>query len=164
MNSNIETILYASDLGEGSRPAFRHAVNLAQKFNAKITYLHVIEPIPESSRVLIEGYMGEQQYELTQKENLKQITEDATQRVKGFFGEEFVDDVNKLNIDIVIKIAKPWRCVLDTADDIDADLIILGARKHSAVEKLFLGSTSNKVAQHSTRPLLIVPLTDDDNR
>lgn len=160
MNSDIKSILYASDLGEGSRSVFRHAVRMGQKYDAKITYLHVIEAIPESSKVLVQGYIGKGEYVQNEKEAYREIVGAVTQRVKEFCEDEMKEDIGKLNIDIVIKTGRSWRCILDSADEVDADLIVIGARKHNAMEKLFLGSTSNKVAQHSTRPLLIVPLTD----
>lgn len=162
MNSNISSILYASDLGEGSNPAFSHAISMAQKNNANVTYLHVIEPIPETSRGLIESYMGEAEFEKQQKESFQQVMDTAKQRVKDFCETEINKDLGKFNIDVVIKKGKSWRCILDSADVIDADMIIMGARKHGAVEKLLLGTTSNKVVQHSSRPVLIVPLTSKD--
>ncbi len=50
----------------------------------------------------------------------------------------------------------PWRAILDAADDLDAELIVVGARGLGAVESLVLGAVSNAVVHHATRPVLVV--------
>jgi nucleotide-binding universal stress UspA family protein len=61
------------------------------------------------------------------------------------------DSVKQVN-----EIGSPAEIILKTADGIDADLIAVGARGHSRVTELFLGSVSHRVLMHSTRPTLIV--------
>jgi len=52
-----------------------------------------------------------------------------------------------------------WRVILDTADAIDAGLVVLGTRGRTAVQDGLLGtSVSSDVLHHSMRPVLIVPL------
>jgi len=52
------------------------------------------------------------------------------------------------------------RAIADTivqqADELDADLIVMGARGLAGV-RAFLGSVSNHVLQHSHRPTLVIP-------
>lgn len=50
-----------------------------------------------------------------------------------------------------------WRQLLAAADDIDASVIVAGSRGYGEVKALLLGSTSQALAHHSRRPLLIVP-------
>lgn len=45
MLTEINTIIYASDLQKGSRPAFRAAVKQAIAHDAKIVFLHAIPPL-----------------------------------------------------------------------------------------------------------------------
>ena len=52
---------------------------------------------------------------------------------------------------------KPWRVICEVADELDAGLIVLGARGLSRVQSALLGSVSAAVVQHSGRPVLIVP-------
>ncbi|MBE0597632.1 MAG: universal stress protein, partial [Desulfuromonadales bacterium] len=42
MLPSFKTILYSTDLSENTRPAFRHAVSLARRFQAKVHILHII--------------------------------------------------------------------------------------------------------------------------
>lgn len=53
--------------------------------------------------------------------------------------------------------ASAWRTILDVAEEIDADLIVVGTRGRTAVQSGLLGSVSGAVVHHSARPVLIVP-------
>jgi nucleotide-binding universal stress UspA family protein len=50
-----------------------------------------------------------------------------------------------------------WDTLLRTADERDATMIVLGSRGLSGIKSVLLGSVSHGVAQHSPRPVLIVP-------
>jgi nucleotide-binding universal stress UspA family protein len=52
---------------------------------------------------------------------------------------------------------KPWRVICQVADDLDAELIVLGARGLGRVESALLGSVSAAVVHHAKRPVLVVP-------
>ncbi|MFI6814045.1 universal stress protein [Nonomuraea sp. NPDC050328] len=50
-----------------------------------------------------------------------------------------------------------WRTILDTADDIDASVIVTGSRGLNGVASVLLGSVSNHVLHHARRPIMVVP-------
>ncbi len=50
----------------------------------------------------------------------------------------------------------PGETIVEQAREIDADLIVVGARGHSAVDRILLGSTSDFVASHADRSVLVV--------
>jgi nucleotide-binding universal stress UspA family protein len=53
--------------------------------------------------------------------------------------------------------------IVERAEELDVDLLVLGSRGLAGV-RAYLGSVSNHVLQHTTRPVLVVPAekTDDD--
>jgi nucleotide-binding universal stress UspA family protein len=59
--------------------------------------------------------------------------------------------------DTVLRDGHPVQVLLDVADDVDADMIVVGSRGFGGFPQMLLGSTSTQLAQHSRRPVLIVP-------
>jgi nucleotide-binding universal stress UspA family protein len=49
------------------------------------------------------------------------------------------------------------RAILNAAEKLDAELVVLGTRGLSGVKSLVLGSVSHAVVHHADRPVLIVP-------
>ena len=60
---------------------------------------------------------------------------------------------------IILRDGPPARVLLDVADELDADLIVVGSRGAGQAELFALGDTSARLAHQSTRPVLIVPAT-----
>ena len=50
-----------------------------------------------------------------------------------------------------------WQTIIETADELDASLIVCGARGLNPVKRAILGSVSEAVLHHSHRPMLISP-------
>ena len=47
--------------------------------------------------------------------------------------------------------------ILNEADELNADLIVMGTHGHGAMYNLLIGSAAKAVLKHSTRPVLLVP-------
>jgi nucleotide-binding universal stress UspA family protein len=84
--------------------------------------------------------------------------------------EEIIDEVAQEQVNRGVELArdagfgaqgrvargKPWRAICETANEIDAEAIVLGARGLSRVESALLGSVSVAVSGHAGRPVLII--------
>lgn len=53
-----------------------------------------------------------------------------------------------------------WRVIIDVADDVEAETIVMGARGLSTVRSALLGSVSTAVVHHSHLPVLVIPPRD----
>jgi nucleotide-binding universal stress UspA family protein len=53
-----------------------------------------------------------------------------------------------------------WRTILAEADERDAAVTVLGSRGLTGMRSLVLGSVSHGVANHSRRPVLVIPAAD----
>jgi len=160
MLPEIRTLIYASDLGEGSRPAFRAAVQQAIKHNAQIVYLHVVEHSTEVIEEMMEEYLPKQ----VNKKHAAQMMDAKKARIEtrihDFLASELDGKVSQLPIYPVVKVVEgePDKVVLKTAQAYSADMIVMGDRASSSLSRIFLGSTVQKVVHHSEIPVLIVPL------
>jgi nucleotide-binding universal stress UspA family protein len=54
-----------------------------------------------------------------------------------------------------------WSAILAAADDVGAELIVIGARGHSGIASALLGSVCDGVVHHATIPVLVVPSAQD---
>lgn len=62
-----------------------------------------------------------------------------------------VASIRKVN-----EIGSPAQLILDSADNVSADLIVVGVSGRNRLSEVVLGSVSHRVLLHSTRPVLLV--------
>jgi nucleotide-binding universal stress UspA family protein len=60
-----------------------------------------------------------------------------------------------------ISKGSPWRTILETAQEIEACLIVVGTHTIGAVEAALLGSVSTSLVHHTHRPVLLVPAVSE---
>lgn len=64
-------------------------------------------------------------------------------------------------VDVRREHGNPAKCILDLADGIAADAIVMASRQRSPVGKVILGSGAQGVLLDANRPVIVVPTTDD---
>ena len=160
--TEINTILYATDLGKHTRPAFRMAVSLAKQNNAKIHFLYVIEPVNANTASLVNPYLPEGTIEDLYQRSVDDLHKQVKESIDKFCleeldGEEFPG--GKPIADIIE--GSPAATIIKVAEDKNVDLIVMGSHAHSVLNSLFIGSVADKVVNRSTTPVLLVPLKND---
>lgn len=162
MLSDFKKILYVSDLDPGSRPAFRAAVSLCSHYESKLTYLHVLESVSGTARGILSNMMDKQDVEALLKEGIVKLRDKVQERLERFCQQELKEGQNLKaeQVDIRVEEGTPWKTILKVADEIDADVIVMGTRKNRTLEQVFLGSTASKTLSNSKRPVLVIPLLD----
>lgn len=164
MLPKIMKILYATDLSPNSAYAFRHAINAAEKHDADIIILHVLELPPASIQALLENYFNEEQYEEILKNNTAEAETQIINRLKDFCEKELKNDpeIMKRIISIEISQGYPADMILQDAEKRECDVIVMGSHGKGILENAFLGSTTRKVLRRSRKPVLIIPLPKGD--
>ncbi|MCA9137046.1 MAG: universal stress protein [Planctomycetales bacterium] len=66
------------------------------------------------------------------------------------------------SIDKICRPGHPVKVVLAEAEDLDCDLIVIGAHGHSFLGRLLIGSVSDSVATHAKCSVLVVRPPDDE--
>lgn len=159
MIPTINTILYVSDIEEGSRPAFRAAVSLALAYEAQIVFLHVVEPLHTNAINMVRNIIGKDELTQWHQEGLAHIKETMHQRIERFCQSE-LDPLQTAfspdHIEYRVEEGIIWEEILTTAETVRADLIVMGCRRHHKLNTL--GSTAHKILNHSHYPVHIVPL------
>jgi len=158
MLPNIETLLYATDLEPGSPQVFRYALSLAQRYDARIAILHVVEPLSNFAQSLVEQYISHQQSEQMHQDARDQLKAQIEARLEQFCQDELAGDPEGRDrvssIDVLEGV--PSQLIVDQANRLKADLIVMGTHRHTAVGEALLGSTAHKVIHRTERPTLLV--------
>ncbi|MBD3641828.1 MAG: universal stress protein [Marinobacter sp.] len=161
MFHDIKKILYVSDLEQGSRPAFRAAISLCGHYSeAQITYMHVIESLSSTTRSVLSNMMEQEEIDKLLQKGVEALSVKIRERIERFCEEELEEHefLGLKNIDARIEEGTPWRKILEVGDEMNADVIVMGTRKHNALGQALMGSTATKTLTHSKRPVLVVPL------
>ena len=154
----INTILYASDLGGGTRPVFLHALAMAKQYNAEIIMVHVVEPISDSAKAVIRAYLAKDISKDVQKDVMKETLVKMKKRLKGFYEAEGADgDYSKLVKKVHVVAGKPSEEILRIAEESNADMIIMGKSTRRVRGIRVMGSTARRVSRMSKVPVLVVP-------
>jgi nucleotide-binding universal stress UspA family protein len=160
MIPQIKKILYATDLSKNSAYAFYYAVDIAQKRNAKIIILHIIEPVSP----LIRGYVGEETIVKIQRQNIEETIKEINQRLKDFCRiiEEKIGPCLELVSDIHVRLGHPADEILRVAEKEECDLIVLGSHGKGFLEHTFLGSVSRMILDRTRKPVFVIPLPSEE--
>ena len=162
-NPQIDTIIYATDMGDHMRPVFRRAIHLAEQHEAKIIMLHVMEPLNATGNALMESYLLQEQLEQLHQKGMHQILQQMEQKASRFCQEETgacPATGSTLVSDIVVTEGQPALVIPQQAEDKSGDLIVMGTCSHRLMGHGLLGSTAQRVIQHSQVPVMVVPNCD----
>jgi nucleotide-binding universal stress UspA family protein len=134
----IKRLLFATDFGAESKAALAYALSVAEEFQAQLTMVHVervpLEPL-DSPAVLV-----------TQGE--KALAAMLPQDVKTWCKPEYM-----------VRFGDPAKQILKVAEEIPADLIVLGAKAtelHPAIATHVIMATAHKVVCDAECPVLTV--------
>lgn len=135
-------ILVALDGSGGSQTALRRAILLARDTETPLHALAVEDDLPRYAATVSE-------------------TEAARAEKDAFFGQ-IMDEARALAVEMGVAfesevlVGHVAQSIVQRAQQLGADLIVLGHSGHSSVWGNLLGSTADKVARHAPCDVLIV--------
>lgn len=149
------TILYTCSMGKHTRTVFRHAVQQALTFEAKLYYLYVFEPIGEVGRALMSGYVPKEMIEKMHNEGIENLKMDIRNRIDKFFSDEVAElkDISNLEIHTLVEQGNRAETIIDVCRDIDADLIVMGSSKQLGRSSV----TTKAVIRSGVCPVMVIP-------
>jgi len=150
-------ILLPVDGSENSKRAAEHAMDLADIHNSEIIVLFVMEShYPEIPILPISTLPSpdESFYDELREEG-KMIINDFKNELKEYQHEGKCENVH---ITTLIKEGKPYIEILNTMDEENVDLVIMGASgRHSALDRTLLGSVTERVIREAKHSVTVVP-------
>ena len=140
----IKSILVPLDFSPPSKKALGYAVAVARQFKAKLTLLHVVEPIATPdfapSFPLV---MEDDKLIAAAKSELGRVVK-ATRVPRGI--------VEK----ILVRFGRSFHEIADAARTRKANLIIISTHGYTGLKHAVLGSTTERVVRHAPCPVLVV--------
>lgn len=139
-------ILVPIDGSTTAQLAVDKAIGLAKAFGSRVTTIFVIDPYPFTG-VGTDFSYGQAEY-------LNAATAEANAAIKAARAQF---EAAGINVDSsVVEAHATWRGVVQAAESMKADLIVMGSHGRSGLEKLVLGSVTQAVLSHTHLPLLVV--------
>jgi len=149
-------ILVAVDGSEQSKKALNHALELARKFDSKITLIHVYSTaVPMVPAV--DAFTTPTVTAPVSMEVAARMAEEAKQR-----GKQILDEAEKsaeefgISVEKVLKEGDVVKETVSLAEQERFDLIVLGHRGWSKIRELLLGAVSEGISHKAPCPVLIV--------
>ena len=139
--SIYQNILVAIDLNEEANKVAQKAHHLSLQSGAKLTLIHVTEPLSYA-------YGGDIPMDLTVMQT--QLHEDAEERMNNFVKQQELSNVDQLLVSGHIETE-----VHRVAIELSTDLIVVGSHGRHGLA-LLLGSTSNGILHGATCDVLAV--------
>lgn len=141
---HIRSIMVPLDFSPPSRKALEAAVAFARRFKAKLTLVHVVEPMatPDfaSTFPLV---MESDQVKAAAKGKLTSLIKEA--RIpRGTVGQ------------VLVRFGSAFHEITDAARMLKVDLIIISTHGHTGLKHALLGSTAERVVRHAPCPVFVV--------
>ncbi|WP_248896036.1 universal stress protein [Haloplanus halobius] len=144
-----DTILIPTDGSKEARKAAEHGIQLAAAVGATVHALYVVK-LPGAPRTV---YIWEDEDEV--REEYREYGEEVTAEVAEMAADAGVEAVTEITSGSV------HEGIVDYADDIEADLIVMGTGYRGKVGGL-LGTTAEKVVRTANVPVTTVRLSEVD--
>ncbi len=144
----MKNILVTVDFHDNEQLLIDKALQLAEKFESKIWFIHIAAPDPD-----FVGYDVGPQY-IRDNRATELRTEHKQLEV---YAEMFKK--KGVGADGLLVQGATIEMIMEEAKKLHIDLIIAGHQEHSFLYKAFVGSVSGQIVKKSKIPVLIVPLT-----
>jgi nucleotide-binding universal stress UspA family protein len=151
----IVKVLIALDYDPTAQKVADAGFSIAKKLDTEITLLHVIlDPLKYSSAdyspiMGFTGYADMGPIETDSVDELKNAANKYLDKAKHHLGDD--------SIKTLIREGNIADSILEASKTIHADMIVIGSYSRKLLDKMVMGSVTEKVLQLTTVPLLIIP-------
>ena len=158
----MKKILIALDYNPSAQKVAETGHDLAKAMNAQTILLHVISEVTNYSSLNyspIMGFGGFSSVDTVQTDTIEKMKRSAQtylDKSKQHLGNE--------KIQTVVKNGDYGETILETAKELDVDIIVMGTHSRRGLEKILVGSVAEKVLRHSLIPVFIIPVKTPEEK
>jgi universal stress protein A len=140
----INSILVPFDFSPSSKMALDYAVTFARQFKARLTLLHVVEPVATPDfAASFPLAMENDKLMAAAKDELERAVKSAR------FPRGIVEK-------ILVRFGRSFHEIADAARTRKVDLIIISTHGYTGLKHALMGSTTERVVRHAPCPVLVV--------
>ncbi len=140
----VNRVLATTDFSKESLVGVKKALALAEKINAAVMLLHVIEPPSRlaglESLLLVRDEAG---VVAQARSKLAALAESARE--------------GRGTVSSAVRTGKPFHRISTAATELEADMIVMATQGHTGAKRVLLGSTAERVVRHAPCPVLTIP-------
>ena len=151
----IKKVLIALDYSPTAQQVAEEGFSMVKAMKAEVILLHIIsDPVfyssTEYSPIMgFTGYMDMSPLQLDNVEALKKASLHFLDKSRHHLGDK--------TIQIMVGEGDFAETILKTAKELNVDIIVIGSHSHKWLENILMGSVTEKVLNHTTIPLFIIP-------
>ena len=158
----MKKILVAIDYNPTAEKIAEKGYELAKSMNAEIVLLHVVADYTYYSSLDYSPIMGFDTFsnlgvlQTNTVVELQNAAEDYLQKCKSHLGDSTVQTL--------VKDGDSGDAIIEAAENLKADVIVMGSHSRKGLDKILMGSVAEKVLRHSKIPLFIIPITEEEKK
>ena len=138
----FERVVCPIDFSPSADLALAHALSLAQEANAALSLVHVLE-CPNDQPLSHLKYIAPEYHAYREHDAMTRLSKLIPDDVRDWCTPE-----------VRVLHGKPHDAILAFAEQVRADVIVMGVQGRNAVDVMLFGSTTNQVVRRATCPVL----------
>lgn len=144
-------VLLATDGTKHSDAATDMVTRLKLDAGDSVKVISVVEMAVPLAVDMYGGYLPDTtELEKTARETASKVVEESISKLSSKF------DSSAVSIDGDVLFGSPDSRIVETAEEMNADMIVIGSHGYKRWERLLLGSVSNSVVQHAHCTVMVV--------
>jgi universal stress protein A len=150
----FKRILWATDFSEHATPAREWAVHCAKCSQGKLFALVVVD----ASDLPVLSALGSPEVGPEELRRAEAWTEAELAEVAKARLESELEDIRAADVraEGLVRIGSPWREIVNAAEELSINMIVLGSHGKHAIKTILLGNTVENVTKHAPCPVMII--------
>lgn len=142
----MKTILVPTDFSKCANNATRYALEVAKRLKAKVVALYVVFPNEGVDNSMYDAFMIDD-YLLQRNKAMKAWIRKLLKSAQA----------DAVQVETLCRVGFPVSTVVQVAEELDADMVVMGTTGAAGLKGVLLGSTAGGVLAGSRRPVLVIP-------